>query len=296
MSAWTQHGVLRAEDKHVLATQDGIELGVNLNGTAGLVGAGPERIHQLLMMTVVLLQLHCPKPKWVQIILGRWIFVLQFRRPLMSVLSRSWSYVKAGQDRRRWWPTVQRELALLVSLVPLVHSDLRMGFNNVVTCSDASHYGNGGAVAASSQLEGSGEQVRVQASDPGKGPKEATLLVVSAFHGIGGAFRGYDLAGIRPMGLIAIEWDKAAKRVTRKAWPHVEEVSNILDVTQEMVKGWFNRYPRVTHLHLIGGFPCVHLSSVQSGRKNLEGDGSKLFFDLVNVLNWCQEIFEPERR
>ena len=292
VGVWTEAGVLCAEDKHVLAAQDGVELGVNLNGTAGLVGAGPERLHQLLAVTVVLLQLTTPKPKWVQIVLGRWIFALQFRRPLMSVLCRAWNYTKKGQDRRRWWPTVQRELALLVGLVPLIHADLKVTFNNVVTCSDASHFG--GAVAASVALGSAGEHARRMARDPHLGPVETSLPVVSAFNGIGGAFRGYDLAGVRPVGLISIECDKGARRVSRKAWPHIEEINNILDVDKPMVEAWFNQYPRITHLHLVGGFPCVHLSSVRSGRMNLEGDGSKLFFNLVQLLEWCQEVFRDQ--
>ena len=59
----------------------------------------------------------------------------------MSVLSQAWRYLKVGEDRRRWWPVVQRELALLVLLAPLLHSDLRTTFSPLVTCSDASHYG-----------------------------------------------------------------------------------------------------------------------------------------------------------
>ena len=291
VGAWTEMGVLCASDKHVLGTQSAIELGVNLNGEAGLVGAGPERLHQLLAVTLVLLGHRNPKPKWVQIVLGRWIFVLQFRRPAMSALSQAWRYVKKGEDRRRWWPVVQRELALLVLLSPLLHSDLKLAFNGLVTCSDASHYG--GAVAASVALTSAGAQLCKQLRSPELEPCAAPLLVISAFNGIGGAFRGYDLAGVRPLGLISIECDRAARRVTRKAWPHVEEVKDILEVSKRTVEDWFNRYPRVTHVHLVGGFPCVHLSSARAGRQNLEGEGSRLFYNLVELIKWCREVFEP---
>jgi len=289
--AWTREGVLCAEDKHVLSAQDATELGVHLNGEHGLVGAGPQRIHKLLVATLMLLGERLPKTKWVQIILGRWVFALQFRRPAMAVLSQSWNYGRKGQDRRRWWPVVKQELGLLVCLVPLLQTDLGATFSPVVTCSDASHFG--GAVATAVSLTSAGGQLTRCLQDPGCAAVEVELLVVSAFNGIGGAFRGYDLAGVKPRGLVAIEWSKAAQRVTRKAWPRVIEVGDIETVTESTVKEWSNRFPRVTHVHLVGGFPCVHLSAVRAGRLNLSGEGSKLFWNLVALLQWLRTIFGP---
>ena len=79
--------------------------------------------------------------------------------------------------------------------------------------------------------------------------------------------------------------------MTRKAWPHAQEIPNILDVTEAMVKAWFNQHPRVTHVHIIGGFPCVHLSSARAGRQNLSGEGSRLFWDLLQLIQWTRKIF-----
>ena len=71
VESWSRQGVLCADDKHVLAAEDATELGVNLSGMAGLIGAGPQRLHQLLCVTLVLLEQRNPKLKWVQIVLGR---------------------------------------------------------------------------------------------------------------------------------------------------------------------------------------------------------------------------------
>ena len=97
-------------------SEEAIELGVALNGKEGLVGGGHLRFHQLLVVTLLLLGQTCPKVKWVKIVLGRWIFVLQYRRPAMAVLSRCWNYARKGEDRRRWWPTVREELSMLLLL------------------------------------------------------------------------------------------------------------------------------------------------------------------------------------
>lgn len=120
VEAWTGEGVLCAPDKHVLASQDAIELGVNLNGQEGLVGGGPNRFQQLLVVTLMLLGENCPKVKWVQMVLGRWIFVLQYRRPAMAALSPCWNYARRGHDHRRWWPVVREELSTLLCLTPLL--------------------------------------------------------------------------------------------------------------------------------------------------------------------------------
>ena len=289
VATWEDHGVLCAADKHVLGANDAVELGVNIHAESGLVGGSGPRIHKLLVATLMLLGQNLPKIKWVQIILGRWVFVLQYRRPAMSVLSQSWNYVKHGQDRRRWWPVVQKELSMLVCLVPLLHSDVRMPFSPLVSCSDASHFG--GAVAVAEALGSAGHQLTRRLTESGMEPINAPVLVISAFNGIGGAFRGYDLAGIKPAGLIAIEWDRAAQRVTRKAWPNVIELGDIEKVTKKDVKEWANMFPRVTHVHLVGGFPCVHLSSARAGRQNLEGEGSRLFWNLKRLISWVREIF-----
>ena len=291
VSAWEFHGVLCAEDKHVLGSNDAIELGVNVNAQSGLVGSSGPRLHKLLVATLMLLGQNLPKVKWVQIILGRWVFVLQYRRPAMAVLSQSWNYVKQGQDRRRWWPVVQRELSMLICLAPLLHSDVRSQFSPLVTCSDASHFG--GAVAVADALGSASHQLTRRLSEVSFEPFHAPLLVISAFNGIGGAFRGYDLAGIKPAGLIAIEWDRAAQRVTRKAWPAVIEFGDIEKLTKKHVKEWANLFPRVNQVHLVGGFPCVHLSSARAERQNLEGEGSKLFWNLKKLIGWVQEVFGP---
>ena len=287
VDAWTKAGVLSAEDKHIIAEPTAVELGVHIGGKTGLMGASSERLAKLAVVTLKLLETRMPKTKWVQIVLGRWIFALQFRRPAMAVLAQCWKFAMPGEDKRRWWPTVRRELSRLLAIIPLLQMDLRMPFASEVTCSDASEFG--GAMAVSTGLTQSGKELaqRLQL------PCAAEILVISAFNGVGGAFRAYDLAGVRPMGLISIEIDKAARRVTRKAWPGAIEVVDIRLVDLAMVKEWANQFPRVKEVHIYGGFPCVHLSSVRAGRKNLAGEGSILFWNLKDLIDMCCEVFGP---
>ena len=125
----------------------------------------------------------------------------------------------------------------------------------------------------------------------GEGPLESNLLVVSLFNGIGGAFRAYDLLGIHPLGLVAVECHKPANRVTLGAWPRAIVVDDVNDVDEAMVLNWLMLFPMVSEVHVWGGFPCVHLSSARAGRKNLEGPGSNLFWKLVDILQMVYQTF-----
>ena len=80
------------------------------------------------------------------------------------------------------------------------------------------------------------------------------MLVISALNGIGGCFRAYDLIGVRPMALISIEIDSAAKRVVRTTWPHCLEVHDVMEVNEDMIRSWSNMFPRLEEVHIWGGF------------------------------------------
>lgn len=86
-----------------------------------------------------------------------------------------------------------------------------MEFSYLVTCADASE--SGGAVAVSRSLTPSGRELEARVQEPLADPLKCQILVISAFNGIGGAFRAYDLAGVLPCALIAIEIDPSARQV-----------------------------------------------------------------------------------
>ena len=294
MQAWDSHGVLNVPEKHVIGAPVATELGIRIDGKRKLIGAGGDRVHKLLVVTWMLLQQKQPCRRWVQIVLGRWIFVLQFKRQGMAMLSQCWRYLKVSEDKRRWWGVVQRELFALLLISPLLQMDVSTTFHPVASCSDASE--SGGAVACSLGLTPAGSDMGGRLRDCSLEPITAPVLVLSLFNGVGGAFRCFDLAGIAPIALVSVECDAAAQRVTRRAWPQAIEVDDVKKVTRELLVDWGNRFPRVLLVLVVAGFPCVHLSRVRSGRKNLEGEGSNLFWELVRILRLAEECFHPEVR
>ena len=291
-ASWDSSGVLCSVDKHVYQAPVATELGVEINGKLGLMGASMTRIFKAVLASLHLVKGRPLSVRTVQVVLGRWIFILQYRRPAMAVLSRAWDYINHPIRNSRNWRVLCQEVALLLCLSPLLQFDLRTTFNPVVTCSDASE--TGGAVAVATSLSLAGKELNHRLNSPQTGPFEADILVISAFNGIGGCFRAYDLAGVRPAALISIEIDPAARRVVRNLWPHVLEVGDVRSVDRSMILEWANMFPRVQEVHIWGGFPCVHLSSARSDRLNLEGEGSNLFFKLVEIIEICEEIFLPK--
>lgn len=94
-----------AEDKHVRGASQAVELGVLIDGRRNLMGASGSRLARTVLASLALIRRRQGTVKQVQIILGRWIFILQFRRAAMSALSRSWDFITSAQ---RWqhWPRV----------------------------------------------------------------------------------------------------------------------------------------------------------------------------------------------
>lgn len=294
MSAWSNVGVLTADDKQVLNSPVATELGVRIDGSRGLLGCSPERLLKTIFVSLHLLTKRLWNKKETQIALGRWVFILQFRRAAMSMLSRSWQVIESR------WPTaaqleiLDEELMGLIMLGPLLQTDMTASYDGQVTVSDASE--TGGACAIATNLTWSGRSLVGMKNDLRLAPLERPFLIISLFNGMGGAFRLYDVLGLIPVGRIAVDISRTGNRVTRSAWPDTIELHDIEAIDLEEVQRWASLFPHVLEVHLFAGFPCVHLSSARAFRENLEGEGSRLFWKLLEVLQWVQQAFSAFAR
>ena len=291
LQAWESTGVLSASDKQVLNSQSVVELGVRFDGERSLLGSSAARLLRTIWVSLYLLRGGRWSQKEAQVVLGRWVFILQFRRAAMCVLSRSWAAVETPWPKPASRNALLQELVKLICLGPLLQTDLTAQFEEHVTCSDASE--TGGASAVSAGLTWSGRSLATARCDTRLRPLEVPVVVLSIFNGIGGAFRLYDVLGLIPLGRVLVELYKPANRVTRTAWPNVVELHDICGLTKEDVQKWAAMFPRAVELHVYAGFPCVHLSAVRAFRQNLAGEGSNLFWRLLEVLEWVAEVFTP---
>ena len=278
--AWSSNGVISSEKKKKRAVSLAQELGAEINGEVNTLGASPERLLRLAQATFLLLsRRHLPK-RLVQIVVGRWVHVFQFRRPAMSFLEAVWEYTSSKRfDQNLIWQ-VRRELFLCVCAIPMLHTNLGAGIVDTITASDASQ--TGGAVGIAKELTMEGRSF-VRHSLNGSVGVRVNVIVVSLFNGIGGAFRCYDILGVVPLLLVAFDLHGPAMRVTSRRWPHALLYGDVRTLNTRLVESWLAEYPEVEEIHLWAGFPCTDLSSVNAMGKGLEGPQSSLFFEIPRI-------------
>lgn len=269
--AWAEIGVISSEKKRVSGVETVDELGARFNGSEQYLGASGERLIKILQTTaLVLSKINVPK-KWLQVISGRWIHVMQFRRCAMSTLHLVWKWIGGRRLGGQGLVRAREELFMLMLGCPLFHTFLGSEVSEVVTCSDASN--KGGAVGSASELSDEGCDFSVsQINLVDKGPLKAESTMILSV-------------------LVSCEIEAAAVRVVSRRWPQAIQVGDIRDINESMVRGWLFQFPGLLAIHLWAGFPCVDLSSVKFGRKNLRGTESSLFFEIIRVLRLIRSIF-----
>lgn len=211
--AWKNAGVISSEKKRQRFQLQAEELGAYFDGEQKWMGGSRERMLKLIQATLWLLQRRQISRRLVQVVVGRWIHVFQFRRPAMCMLSLVWDFISGKGLDQTLVQKVRRELFCCVCMVPLLHTYLGSEPTGVITASDASS--KGGAVGISPELTITGRDYLAYSLAGGHG-RPVGILVVSLFNGIGGAFRCYDLLGLTPIGLIAFDTHKPANRVTSR--------------------------------------------------------------------------------
>lgn len=77
-------------------------------------------------------------------IIGRWTWCMLVRRPSLAILQHAYRYVEVAHRRRfTIWPSVRRELWMLMGLLPLLHARLDVTLHPNVIASDASEFAGG---------------------------------------------------------------------------------------------------------------------------------------------------------
>ncbi len=288
---WRDSGVLSSEKKRKAFEARIEELGAEIDGLEGTLGASTERLRKVMWATVWLLNQKYLKRKHVQIVAGRWVFLMQFRRPAMSIFNAVWAFVGNSMDKKRCrLEAVRAELLTAIFLGPLMHSYLKAPVAEVITASDASS--TGGAVSLARCLTPEGQDFVGGSLLADSQAYTAPFIVLSLFNGVGGAFRCYDICGVRPRARIAFDTCKESNRVTQKRWPDVLVYHDVRDLGPATVRKWRLQFGDIEEIHVWGGFPCVDLSSAKADRLNLEGPGSSLFWELPRILGVLEAEFK----
>lgn len=95
--AWAHAGIVSSSKKKVSGASRITELGAEIDGLQRTLGASTERLQKVVQATLWWLRQHVFNRKYLQIIAGRWVFILQFRRPAMVTLDWVWKAISGKQ-------------------------------------------------------------------------------------------------------------------------------------------------------------------------------------------------------
>ena len=143
--AYLSAGLRSSKSKTVKNAKKAVVLGGEIDGVKGTISAPKLRIHVLCKLTLALVNLGWGTKHLIQSLLGCWIFVLLFRRPLLALLSEVFH---AGDQKgpHEVFPLntgTKHELLLLCIWAPHMYTNLRAQPAERLFCSDASLEGAG---------------------------------------------------------------------------------------------------------------------------------------------------------
>ena len=256
------------------------KLGAFVDGRKGMIGVTSKRQLELLSLILFMMQQEKVPTKWLQILLGKFVHMVQFRRPLFSCIAKSWRRLQAfhagaslGVGELDW--------SVIAFLLPLMRTELRAGISGVVTCSDASEYGGG--ICRTLGLTSLGRLARCPPSSAAS-LEAPRILVIEWFAGIGGLSRSLERLGVHPYLVAVCECDPHCIAVLRKFLPGCTVWKDIKTVTRSHIREILDRNPSIEAVVQGGGSPCQGLSRLSSGRRHFEDDRSVLFYDLKRVM------------
>lgn len=112
------------------------------------------------------------------------------------------------------------------------------------------------------------------------------MRYISLFSGIGGFEQGIQSCFKSAECLGYSEIDPCALKIYKKHFPTHQNLGDITKITKKQITS-LGRCDLV-----VGGFPCTNLSSManfQGDNRGLKGSSSKLFFDLVRVIEYAMK-------
>ena len=123
-------------------TTDVTVIGINMCGTT--VRCDNSKLTQLISATLKIIHIGVVSGYELSRIIGSWTWCLMVRRPALSILRSVYRYIEcAGKNNFVLWNSVHLELTMLISISPLLVSDLSTEFLPKLFATDASSVGGG---------------------------------------------------------------------------------------------------------------------------------------------------------
>ena len=119
-------------------------IGFDIDGAQATIHLPADSQLSLFRSTLSLLRSPSAVGTLVAHVVGKWTWVMMLRRPSLAVLQHVYRFIRTARGRRfNIWPSVRRELHMLLTLLPLLYTDLRRPFHHRAFASDASELAAG---------------------------------------------------------------------------------------------------------------------------------------------------------
>ena len=305
-AAYQRQGVAISEKKAQKREPFVTRMGAEIDGIEGILGAPRAKKLEVLRFSLWFLGQKWPKQKGLLMILGRMVRCFEFQRPLMSVLRECWPKINV-HVRCPVSAGAVRSLIRGCVMMPLAVAQLRVPVTGLVSASDASEQGGGLCVSESLTDEGLRmlEALQDEAYEKDRcfpfqsagamvtadkqGPR---VFVLSLFDGVAAVMQSLSRLRCKVVGFAASEIDKDCKRLVRKRWPGVIELGKVECIDEKVINSLVVSLGFEIDLFLISaGSPCQDLTVLLAGRTGLQGQRSKLFFEIPRIRDLCVARF-----
>ena len=242
LAAYQESGIPLNPKKSVRQNSRAEVQGADIDGSAGTGRPKGDKLGKYVSAALSLLRRGFCTQKEIRIVAGGFVYIAMFRRALMSCLNYVWQFIQSFEECRTLFQTipgaVKSELFMFMTLLPLAHFDFRSTVSGLVTASDASMLGGG--VCASDSVSTYGASV---ASLPFRGETpvdlpEHGIVCVGLFDGISGLRVALEAIRAHVCLHISVEVDPHARRVVETAFPRVQFLDRVEDVTPARCKEW----------------------------------------------------------
>eukprot|EP00435_Cladocopium_sp_Y103_P069810 s1270_g34.t1 len=236
-----------------------------LDGDKGLLKGATRRALETLSLGFWILRQETVPRKSLQVLLGREVHTMQFRRPLFGVFDYLWKEISEGEVMRNLSVKAVEEILLAGMCQALRVTNLRAKVSDLVTASDASE--SGGGIVYGGKLTSQGikemylaeEEADDVTMEAGSLDEKQVTLVFDCFAGSGGLSRALQLARIKVDRLVVIEQDPACRRLNTVRWPGCDVWTDITKITKKDVERMMRSVPGLTLVIAGGGSPCQGL-------------------------------------
>ena len=277
-------------------------LGAVIDGTNGTLRASTRRGLELVSLGSWIRSQAQVSTKMLQVYAGKAVHILQFRRCLFSCLQELFCEISKPSQYHRLSKAVVNEMLMLEGALPVMSCDLKAKIDPVVTASDACETGGGACYAHRLSRMGetevlammAGDDVPLESQPSDFRDVEEKIVVIDLFAGIGGLERALHRAGVVPVHVVAVEKDPDGRRLLRRRFPGIELVSDITQVTEQMIRQAVRKVAGANGVIAGGGSPCQGISKLSSERRHFEDERSGLFYEQVRVLKLVEKVAREE--